>query len=164
MELVLPQFGLFFWTIVIFLIFFFILKKFAWGFILKAIQEREQSIETSLKAAEAARIEMEKLTANNEAILRQAQIERDAILREAKMAGEKIVTDAKDKATKEAAILLERVKNQIQAEKMAALTDIKNQIGELSLKIAETILKNELADKSHHEKYIQSVVSDINLN
>ncbi|MCZ2357750.1 MAG: F0F1 ATP synthase subunit B [Bacteroidia bacterium] len=164
MELVLPQFGLFFWTIVIFLIFFFILKKFAWGFILKAIQEREQSIETSLKAAEAARIEMEKLTANNEAILRQAQIERDAILREAKMAGEKIVTDAKDKAAKEAAILLERVKNQIQAEKMAALTDIKNQIGELSLKIAETILKNELADKSHHEKYIQSVVSDINLN
>lgn len=164
MELVLPQFGLFFWTVVIFLIFFFILKKFAWGHILKALQEREQSIENSLKAAEAARLEMEKMTANNEALLRQARIERDAILRESKAAGEKIVAEAKEKATKEAAILLERAKSQINAEKMAALTAIKNQIGELSLQIAETVLKNELANKTQHEQYIQSVISDIKLN
>lgn len=164
MELVLPQFGLFFWTIIIFLIFFFILKKFAWGFILKSLHEREQSIESSLKAAEVARSEMEKLTANNEALVRQARVERDAILREAKMASEKIVAEAKEKATKEASILLERAKSQINAEKMAALTAIKNQIGELSLQIAEKILKNELSNKAQHEQYIQSVISDIKLN
>ena len=164
MELVLPQFGLFFWTLVIFLSFFFILKKFAWGPILSAIQEREQSIENSLKAAESARSEMAKLTAQNENLLKEARAERDKIVKEALAAKEQILAEAKAAATEEKSKLLADAKKEIEQERNKALAEIKAQVSELSLSIAEKVLRKQMENKTEQEGYVKRLVTDLKLN
>src|SRR5471030_3131435 len=95
MSLVTPDLGLVFWTTLCFAILLFILGKYAWKPILAAVNERDQSIETALSRAEAVREDMERLTNENEALLKQARAERDAILAEAKKIKEQIIGDAK---------------------------------------------------------------------
>src|SRR5471032_1236383 len=108
MELVTPQIGLVFWTTVSFLILLFILGKYAWKPILASVTEREQSIEAALSRAEAAKEEMARLTNENEALLKEARIERDNILREAKKVKDQIISEAKEIANKEGARLIEK--------------------------------------------------------
>ncbi|MCS7084936.1 MAG: F0F1 ATP synthase subunit B [Bacteroidia bacterium] len=164
MEIILPKFGLFFWTLVVFLTVFFLLKKFAWGPILKALHEREHNIESKLKAAAEAEARMKALTAENEKILQQAQNERAKILKEAAELKAQIVADARKEAQAEAAKELANARRAIESEKAAALAHIKQTAVQLSIEVAEKILRAELSDKSKHEQFARRLIEDIRLN
>jgi len=164
MELVTPGIGLVFWMLLSFSIVFIILKKFAWKPILKMIKEREESIDGALKMADKAKEEMAKLQSDNERILAEARKERDNLLKDAREVKEKIIAEAKTQAGVEANKLIENAKAAIHGEKIAALSEIKNQIAYLSVDIAEKILQKELSSDLRQKEYIESLVKDINLN
>src|SRR3978361_166005 len=123
MDLVKPEIGLVFWTTVSFLILLFILRRFAWKPILGAVTEREDAIHKALSQAEAAKEEMERLTNENESLLKQARIERDAILAEAKKIKDQIINDAKDAASKEGTRMMDLARVEINNQKALAMAD-----------------------------------------
>ena len=123
------------------------IKKFAWKPILKAVDERNNSIKESLLAAEKARDEMSQLTSNNEKIIAQAKVDRDVLLKEAREMKSQIISQAKDKAVIEAEKLVNSAKEQISNEKMKALTELKNHVADLSVEMAEKVsVRSELSD------------------
>lgn len=164
MELIQPGLGLVFWMTVTFSLLLFILTKFAWKPILTALKEREQSIETALNSAENAKQEILKSQAENQRILDEARLERDKVLKEAQATASAIINDAKDKANTEGAKLLENARLSIQNEKAAALTEIKNLVGTLSVDIAEKMVKKELKDDSSNQALIQQYLNEAKLN
>jgi len=164
MGLVTPNPGTIFWMVLIFGIVFLILRKFAWKPILNALKDRENTIANALNAAEEARRDVEGLKADNDRIIASAKKEKDLILKEAKELKDKIIAEARDKAVTEAQKSIDQAKQQIQAEKNAAITEIKNQVADLSVLIAEKILKNELKDKAEQEKVVNNLLKDIKLN
>ena len=164
MELVKPAIGLVFWMFVSFGIVLFILKKFAWKPILEMIKEREDSIENALLAARKAKEEMAALKSSNAKILADAKMERDLLMKEARELKETIIAQAKRTATQEAEKIANLARENIQNEKMAALTELKNQVATLSIQIAEKILKQELAEDGKQKNLVNSLLQDINLN
>ena len=164
MELVTPGIGLVFWTTLAFLLLLFVLSKYAWRPILNAVKERELNIEVALQQAEKARAEMAKLTSDNEKLLAAAKEERVQILKEAKMVSEKIVEEARERAKGEANKYLAEAKAEINTQKMAAITEVKNQVGLLAIELSEKILRKELAGKDSQEKYAAELTNDIKLN
>lgn len=164
MELVKPELGLVFWMLVTFLTVLFLLKKFAWAPILKMIGDREKSIEDALKSAEKAREEMKSLQADNTRILNEAKAERDVLLKEAREMKDSIISEAKTKATQETERMLAVARENIQNEKMAAITELKNQVAILSLEIAEKILKEELSTPEKQKTLVKALLDDVTLN
>ncbi|EKB55519.1 F0F1 ATP synthase subunit B [Bergeyella zoohelcum] len=164
MDLLTPSVGNIFWTAVVFLILLILLAKFAWKPILGAVGERQASIQDALNQAVLARKEMEALKADNEKIMREAKMERDAILKEARELKDKIVLEAKEAAKVEGDKMIENARLSIEAEKAAAMADIKNQIGTLSVNIAESILKSQLNNPAAQEELVQSYLKNQNLN
>lgn len=163
-PLVKPDIGLLFWTVVTFLILLVLLRKFAWKPILNAVQSREESIDNALNEAEKAREEMAQLKSDNERIQKEARKEREEILKEARDLKDSIITEAKDKAGSEADRIIENAREQIQNEKMAAITELKNQVGRMSIEIAEKILRKELDSKQNHEQLVEEQLEDFKLN
>ena len=163
-SLTTPAIGTVVWTTLIFCVFFFLLAKFAWKPILGMIKAREETIKNSLEAAEKAKEEMVKLQSDNEAILRKAREDREAILKEAKEIKGNIIAEAKEKASTETQKSIEQARQQIQAEKTAAINDIKKQVAELSVTIAEKVLKKELSNKGEQEKMVDVLIDEIKLN
>lgn len=157
------SFGLFFWQSILFIALLLLLKKFAWKPILDAVNEREASINDSLKAAERARQEMKSLQADNEKILNEARAERERIVKEATDMKNKIVSDAGDLAKVEANKMIESARAQIDAEKQNAISQIKTQVAELSVEIAEKLLRKELAEESKQQKLIDELLNDAKL-
>jgi len=166
MEKLIAEFsvGLFFWQTLLFLTLLFLLRKFAWKPILGAVNSREESIKKALDSAKEAEEKMASITAKNEEFLKQAREERAVILREAKDAKDAIVAEAKGVAQKEADRILVSANEQIAIERMKAVTELKNQVGKLSLEIAEKILTAELDDESKQEALVNNLVEDVNLN
>lgn len=164
MELVKPGIGLIFWMTLSFAIILWVLAKFAWKPILKAIKEREHSIDEALHQADKAREEMKSLESKHEQLLNQAKDERDKILKEAREVKEKIIEDARMKANVEADRIIESAKESIQNEKMAAITDLKNQIALLSIDIAEKILKEELKQTDKQKEFLSKMIEDVRFN
>ena len=164
MDLLTPEFGLFFWTLIAFLCVFFILKKFAWKPILAALTDREQSIEDALAKAEAAKEEMARLTGENEALLKEARIERDNILREAKKMKDQIVSDAKETAAKEGARMIEKARVEIDSQTAIALALVKDQVASLSIEIAEKILQKQFEDKGKQDALVADLLKQVKLN
>ena len=160
MELVTPGLGLIFWTSVVFLLLIFLLKKFAWSPILKAVDDRNKSIDEALSSAEKAKVEMEQLSANNEKILQEARIERDSIIKEARAIKENTISEAKSKASVEAEKIILSAKEQISNEKMKAMTELKNEIADISIQMAEKIIKSELKDVKSHKKLIEETLKN----
>lgn len=156
--------GLFIIQSIIFLVLLFILGKFAWKPILKSIDERETSIIDALNQAKLAKQEMAQLKEDNERILREARAERDGILKEAREMKDKIVNEAKDSAKVEGEKMIEAARQSIQTEKNAAMADIKNQIGTLSVNIAENILKEKLNNDGAHNALVENILNKSNLN
>ncbi|MFH6945347.1 F0F1 ATP synthase subunit B [Flavobacterium sp. FlaQc-50] len=163
MQLTSPE-SLIFWTTIIFIVFFILLAKFAWKPILSAVKSREESINNALASAEAARKEMQNLTADNERILQEARIERDALLKEAREMKEQIVADSKKEAQEQGLKMIEQAKAAIQVEKNAAMADLKSQVSSLSLEIAEKLLKDELSNKDSQAKLVEKMLGDVKLN
>ena len=164
MELVKPAFGLIFWMFVSFGLILFILKKFAWKPILNMLHEREASIQNALDSAEKAKEEMKALQSNNEKILADARSERDQLLKDAREIREKMIADAKGIASKEGERMLTIARENIQNEKMAAITELKNQVASLSIEIAEKILKSELSSDEKQKTLVNTLLKDVNLN
>jgi F-type H+-transporting ATPase subunit b len=163
MELVTPEIGLVFWTTISFLIFLFILGKFAWKPILGAINEREISIENALMKAEAAKEEMARLTSENESLLREARAERDIILQEARKLKDKIVGDAREAAQEEGARMIEKARIEINMQKALAIADVKNQVASLSLEIAEKVLRKQFEDASKQDALVTELLKEVKL-
>ncbi len=164
MDLISPDLGLIIWQFIGFALLFFILAKYAWKPILSALDEREGTIEASLSEAEKARMEMANLVAENEKLLQEARIERDEILKSANDYAAKLMEDAKGEASKAGAKMIEEAKAVIETEKKAALTDVKIQVAELSLLIAEKLLRYNLSEESAQKKLVEDFVKDIKLN
>ncbi|MFO7671056.1 MAG: F0F1 ATP synthase subunit B [Bacteroidales bacterium] len=164
MDLVTPGIGLLFWSTLFFLILLFILGKFAWPAILTAIKARNESIKKALESAERARKEMLKVQADNEKILAAAKVERDAMIKEAKQLKDKIIADAKEQAGEEARKLVANAREAIQAEKKAAINDLKSQVANLSIDIAEKILRKKLEDSTAQKKLINTLIKEADLN
>ena len=164
MEIVSPGIGLIFWMTISFTALVFILRRYAWKPILKSLHDREDTIEEALNTANKAREEMKDLKADNEILLKEAQEERNIILREARKVKESIIEEAKYKANEEADNIVENAKERIEYEKMAAMTDLKNQIASISIEVAEKILEKELSKESRQEDYIKKLIEDAQLN
>jgi len=164
MELVTPEIGLIFWTTVVFSLLLVVLKKYAWKPILSAVDERNKSIEDALKAADKAKEEMLALNVDNERILMEAKKERDVLLKEGREIKEKVIAEAKDKAKLEADKILVSAKEQITNEKMKAITELKNQVAELSIEIAEKIIKSELQDVNKQKELVKTAIAHKDLN
>lgn len=156
--------SLVFWTTIIFIVFFILLRKFAWKPILGAVKGREESINNALASAEAARKEMQNLTADNERILQEARMERDALLKEAREMKEKMIADSKHEAQLQGERMIEQAKTAIEAEKNAAMAELKSQVSSLSLEIAEKLLKDELSNKEAQTKLVEKMLGDVKLN
>ncbi len=164
MDLLLPHLGLIVWTVLAFLVVLFILKKYAWGAILKGLNEREANIANSIATADKVKSEMAQLKSENEALLVAAREERAAMLKEAKDIKDKMINDAKDEAKVQAGKIITDAQASIQNQKMAALTDIKNEVGKMVIEISEKILRKELSNKADQEGYIKKLADDIKLN
>jgi F-type H+-transporting ATPase subunit b len=163
-PLISPGIGTFVWLLVSFGILAFILMKWGWPMILKALKSREEAIAASLNEAAKAREEMKTLVAHNEELLRQAKMERDEMLRNARLASEQIVEEARGKATAEADRIVEAARENIEYEKMKAMTELKNQIANLSIEIAEKLIRAELSDKPKADALIQKELEMAKLN
>lgn len=157
------SFGLFFWQTILFVLLLFLLKKFAWKPILDALNSREEGIQNALDEADKARQEMLDLQSSNEKILKEARAERDSLLKDARMIKEQMITEAKDEAKAQSNKIIEQAKQTIQNEKLAAITELKNQVAQLSIGIAEKIMKDELSDKDKQVKLIEKMLDEARL-
>lgn len=157
------SYGLIFWMTVSFLTVLFILGKFAWKPILKGLKDRETSIADALNEAKKAREEMSALNARNEELMRAAREEREVMLKEARDIRDKEIAEAKSKAKAEADALLSRARTDIQNEKNAAITEMKNQVAELSILVAERILKEKLESSAAQQALVDKVMAEADL-
>lgn len=164
MELVKPAIGLIFWMLVSFGIILFILKKFAWKPILSALKTREESIQKALDDATSARLEMANFKNESERIINDAKIERDNIIKEARDAKDSIINEAKTKSKEEAEKIMRNARETINNEKMAAVTELKNQVAILSIQISEKILKQELTSVEKSKTLIDNLLNEVKLN
>ncbi|MDX1943222.1 MAG: F0F1 ATP synthase subunit B [Saprospiraceae bacterium] len=159
-----PNPGLILCTALIFILFWTLMGRFAFKPIQNALKQREEDIQKSLDEAKKAREEMANLKAENEQLLRQAQEERVKILREANEAKDSIVKEAKEKAKQEYNKIITDAKQQIEHQRMAAIIDIKNQVGKISLEIAEKVIRKELQGNTEQEKFVNTLVGEMKLN
>ena len=164
MELITPDFGLLFWMTLAFGIVFFVLAKFAVPVISGMLKKREEEINNALELAERTHKEMEQLQVDNEALLHQAREERDKILNEAKQISDRFIEEAKVKANEEKDRIIENAKETIENEKMAAATEIKNQIADISIKVAEKIIGKTLESDKDQLDYINHLLQEIEEN
>ena len=163
-PLISPGLGTFFWMLISFGILVFILGKWGWPMLLKALKNREKAIADSLNAAEKAREEMKLLVAHNEDLLKEAKLQRDEMLRNARLTSDKIVEDARLKATEEADRIVESARENINFEKLKAMHELKNQIASLSIEIAEKLMKAELSDRQRAEDIVRQELENAHLN
>ena len=164
MELLTPGTGLIIWQLIIFLLLFFLLAKLAWKPIIKSLKDREQSIQEALDTAEKARLEMSRLKADNENLLKLAREEREKILRDAREASNRIKDEAQVDAKKAADRIIEDARVAINAEKVAALKEVKALVANLSIEIAGKILQKNLADDKAQKNLTQEYIKDLKLN
>ena len=163
MDLITPGLGLVFWTAITFLCLLFILKRFAWKPILDSVNEREDGIKNALASAEDAKKEMQNLNASNEQLLKDARAERDALMKDAREIKDKMISDAKEEAKEVTSKLIENAQASIEQEKQAALAELKKQVAELSIGIAETVIKKELTTKEEQLKLVEGILKEVTL-
>jgi F-type H+-transporting ATPase subunit b len=164
MDLITPDLGLLFWTGLVFCILLFILTKFIWKPILSSVNAREQKISDALALAEQTKAEMKALQASNENLLKEARIERDTIVKDAKETATKMIEDAKHASKIEAEKIISTALTSINAEKAAAIAELKTQVAAISIEIAEKIIKAELATNEKQKALAEQLAGDINLN
>lgn len=164
MELLTPSFGLIIWTLLAFVIVLFILKKYAWKPILNSLDEREKGIADSLETAQRVKAEMAQLKNENEEMLAKAREERGVMLKEARETKERIIGEAKEQAKTEANKIILEAQQAINAQKMAAITEVKNQVGKLVIEVTEKVLRKELGNKEAQEAHIRGLVNEVSLS
>ncbi|GAL65264.1 ATP synthase F0 sector subunit b [Jejuia pallidilutea] len=131
---------------------------------MNSLNDREEGIQNALDAAENAKLEMQNLQADNEKLLKEARAEREAMLKDARDMKNKMIEDAKGEAQAEASKLIAQAQASIESEKKAAIADLKSQVANLSLEIAEKVVKEELSNKGKQEKLVESLLGEATLN
>lgn len=164
MDLLIPDIGLLFWMVLVFGILYFILSKFAWKPITESLKEREDDIQKALDMAEKTRIEMAKLQSDNQKLLAEARAERDAILRGAKETADRVIAESRDRATEEGNRIILKAREELQTERQVMVAEVKREVIELSLDIAEKVLKRELSDKKSQEELVKGLVAEARFN
>ena len=166
MEKLINEFsiGLFFWQLVLFIGLVLLLRKFAWKPILDAIEKRESGIEDALKSAENAKLEMQNLNADNERLLKEARAERETMLKEARDMKNKMIEEAKTEASESASKLIAQAQASIESEKKAAIADLKSQVANLSVEIAEKVVRTELSNKDKQLQLVETMLDEKSLN
>lgn len=164
MDLITPDLGLIFWTGLNFILLMIILTKFIWKPILAAVNKREDNIQEALDMAKNTKAEMEKLHTQNANLIKEARIERDEMIKEAKITSDGMIDSAKNKAQGEADKIVENARVSIEAEKNAAVAELKNQVATIALEIAEKILRQELSTDEKQKQLAETFAKDINLN
>lgn len=163
-SLIDPAIGLIFWTSITFILLLVILGKFAWKPILNAIKTRETNITTALESAESALKDVRELKANNEKNLAEARSAREVLMKEAREMKDAIIAEAKTKAQADAERILSSAREQITAEKNAAVAELKGQVATLSIEIAEKILRSELSSDEKQKALVNNLMKDVTLN
>ena len=161
MELLTPDFGTFFWMLVSFIIVLAILAKFGFPALVNMVNERKQYIDDSLKSAREANEKLSHIKEESESILVEARKEQARILKEAMDTRNKIVNEAKDKAKAEGGRLLEEARKQIQKEKDDAIRDIRKQVAELSVEVAEKVLRKQLSSEVEQNGMIERMLDEV---
>ncbi|MEX2483846.1 MAG: F0F1 ATP synthase subunit B [Brumimicrobium sp.] len=166
MEKLINEFsiGMFFWQTLLFLVLLFLLRKFAWKPILKAVNSREENIQDALDMAVKTKAEMKKLQTQNENFVKEARVERDQMIKEAKETGTRLVEDSKKKAKEEADKIIENARASITSEKNAAISELKGQVASVALEIAEKVLREELSSSDKQKMLASKLAEDISLN
>ena len=164
MDLITPDFGLFFWMLVTFILVFTILKKFAWKPIVQALKEREDNIRDGLENAENAKNELANVKVKSDKIISEAKIERDQLIKKGREIKEQIITEAREEAEVESKKILEAARKLIEEEKIAAINEIKVQIASLSVEIAEKILRKQLQDDNQQRELLHNLLDDLKVN
>ena len=157
------SFGLFFWQLLIFIFLVLLLKKFAWKPILDTVNERESSIKDAMSEADKARNEMVAIQESNQKVLKEARAEREVLLKDARNTGAEIVAQAKTDAKTEANKIISQAQESIQNEKRAAVNELKNQVAQISLEIAEKVIDTELANKDKQAQLVDKLLKDSSL-
>ncbi len=164
MGLLMPDPGLVFWTSFSFLTLLILLRKYAWKPILRALKVREEYIEFSLKDADQAREELRKLSDTRKQMIEASRLEREKMIRDARDLREEIIREARTSAEAESARMIEQARAQMQRERKESLSEIRQQIGLISLEIAEKILKQELASDEKQKLVINEYLNQVNFN
>ena len=164
MELLTPGTGLIIWQLIVFVGLFFLLSKLAWKPIISSLKERETSIQDALSTAENARLEMSKLKADNEKLLKEAREERDKMLRDARDASNRMKDEAQQDAKKTADKIIEEARAAINIEKQAALKEVKIQVAMFSLAISEKLMKKNLSDDKAQKELVEGYIKDLKIN
>ena len=160
MSLITPDFGLLFWMVVIFGIVFFLLAKFGFPVITKAVQKRSDHIADSLKAADEAQAQLANMAQEQAKMIEETRLEQSRILKEASEAREKILAQAKEDASAEAAKLLEHAKVEIAAERESAIRDIRRQVAMISVEVAEKIVRKDLDAAGGQQDLLDRLVEE----
>lgn len=164
MDLLTPSFGLIIWTLLVFAIVFYILKKFAWKPILTSLTEREKNISDAILSTEIVKKEMAALKNENEILLNKAREERSQMMREAKETRDKIISEAREQARLEMNRIVAEAQGAINQQKMASITDLKNQVGNLVIEVSEKVLRRELNNKEEQERFINQLASSVDFS
>ena len=141
--------GLYVWTILTFLLLFFLLAKFAWKPLLKALSEREEKIRSSLEKADEAQQKLERLSAEGEKIIGKARAEAQSIVSNGKVVAEKVRDEIEAKAKEKAKTIVAQAGKQITAEKEQAISDIRGEVASLSIQIAGKLIRKNLSKKDN---------------
>ena len=164
MDLVTPAVGQLFWGGLVFIILLVLLKKFAWKPILTSVNEREASIQESMDMAIKTKAEMEALQTQNQDLLKEARIERDKMIKEASETSKKLIEESREEGKAQQQKIVAEAQKIINAEKAAAISELKTQVASLSLEIAEKVIKGELASDDKQKALAEQIANDISLN
>ena len=156
-----PDFGLFFWMLVAFLVVFLLLAKFGFPVITKSVEERKNFIDESLRKAHEAQERLANIEKEGESILQEAREKQTQILREAAQTRDAIVEQAQEKARQEGSRLLDEAKTAIAQEKNAAIAAIRRQVAALSVDIAGKVLRENLKDDKSQMDLIDRMLDEV---
>lgn len=159
-----PGIGLLFWTFVIFILFWALIGKFAFRPIKDALKKRSEDIQAALDEAKKAREEMSSLQQDNQRLLNEAREERAKMLREAKTTGDNLIAEARDKAKMEAQKIVSDARQEIETQKNKAVAEVKNQLGQMSVEIAEKIIRQQLDNSKEQQALVERLVNEIKLS
>ena len=163
MSLITPDFGLLFWMVVIFGVVFFLLAKFGFPVITKAVHKRSDHVAEALRAAEQARLNLEKFAEDQNRILEQTKVERADILKAASDERNAMINKAREEAATEAAKVLQAAREEIAAERELAERQLRAEVSALSVAVAERIVRKELEQSGEQkallDKYVDEAVN-----
>ncbi|MGB3528954.1 MAG: F0F1 ATP synthase subunit B, partial [Saprospiraceae bacterium] len=159
-----PEFGLFFWTVLFFVLFWLLIGKYAFKPITESLKQRENDIQDAIDSAKKAREEVNNMKAENDRILAEAREDRAKILSEAKDTKNSIINEAKEKAKEEASKVINSAMADIENQKKLAMVEVKDQVSKLALEIAEKIIRKELQSNPEQQAFSKKMVDELNLN